>query len=114
MHRHCDCLVPTYGFLQHLFHHTSLDDGYNCSYTQEVKTAISIPDDLFESAERLASHLGISRSELYQRAIAALLLATDEDRVTAKLNELYEEPTTSRLDPALEDMQQRSLPAEEW
>jgi metal-responsive CopG/Arc/MetJ family transcriptional regulator len=36
-----------------------------------MKTAISIPDQVFKSAEVLASRLGISRSELYAKAIEA-------------------------------------------
>ncbi len=38
-----------------------------------MKIAISISDDLFSEAERLASRLGTSRSELYQRALAEYL-----------------------------------------
>ena len=34
-----------------------------------MKTAVSIPDHVFDAAERLAEKLGISRSELYQRAL---------------------------------------------
>ena len=33
-----------------------------------MKTAIPIRDDVFESAERMASAMGISRSDLYTRA----------------------------------------------
>jgi len=34
-----------------------------------MKTAISLPDDVFEEAERLASRLKVSRSELYAQAL---------------------------------------------
>ena len=34
-----------------------------------MKTAISIPDEVFRSAERLAQRLGVSRSELYAKAV---------------------------------------------
>ena len=37
-----------------------------------MRTAISIPDDLFESAEELAAELGMSRSQLYATALARL------------------------------------------
>jgi hypothetical protein len=33
-------------------------------YTIGMKTAISLPDEVFESAERLAGRLKVSRSEL--------------------------------------------------
>ncbi|MCH8220357.1 MAG: hypothetical protein IIA76_03315 [Proteobacteria bacterium] len=38
-----------------------------------MKTEISIPDRLFEAADRLASHLGISRNELYSTAVSPYL-----------------------------------------
>jgi metal-responsive CopG/Arc/MetJ family transcriptional regulator len=38
-----------------------------------VKTAISIPDDLFEQAERVAARRGCTRSRLYADALAALI-----------------------------------------
>jgi len=38
-----------------------------------MKTAISIPDRVFRSAEQLAARLGVSRSELYSKALAALV-----------------------------------------
>jgi metal-responsive CopG/Arc/MetJ family transcriptional regulator len=34
-----------------------------------MKTAISIPDEVFEEAERLAIELQTSRSQLYSRAL---------------------------------------------
>lgn len=33
-----------------------------------MKTAISLPDSVFEEAEALAKQLGLSRSELYKSA----------------------------------------------
>ena len=38
-----------------------------------MKTAISLPDDLFQAVERLAKRLGVSRSELYRRAVRFFL-----------------------------------------
>ena len=40
-----------------------------------MKTAISLPDDLFKSADALAGRLGVSRSQLYQEALAEYLVA---------------------------------------
>ncbi|EIJ36932.1 hypothetical protein Thini_4454 [Thiothrix nivea DSM 5205] len=34
-----------------------------------MKTAISIPDPVFQAAELFARHFGISRSELYTKAV---------------------------------------------
>jgi metal-responsive CopG/Arc/MetJ family transcriptional regulator len=38
-----------------------------------MKTAISLPDSVFEEAEALAQQLGLSRSELYTKALQAYL-----------------------------------------
>ncbi len=51
-----------------------------------MKTAISIPDDVFEDAERLARRLGHSRSQLYSRAVREFVARHDPDRVTAALD----------------------------
>jgi hypothetical protein len=37
-----------------------------------MKTAISIPDAIFEQAEELAQKQGLSRSELYTKAICTI------------------------------------------
>jgi len=53
-----------------------------------VKTAVSIPDRLFKSAERASKRLGLSRSELCWRALAAFLDQHNEEMVTEALNEV--------------------------
>jgi metal-responsive CopG/Arc/MetJ family transcriptional regulator len=78
-----------------------------------MKTAISIPDDIFQSAEQLARRLGVSRSELYVQALKSYLQAHHEDQVTATLNTLYEN-TPDQLDPVLQSIQTRALPREDW
>lgn len=42
-------------------------------YTNDVKTAISLPDDTYERATRKAAELGISRSEFFARAARSYL-----------------------------------------
>ena len=79
-----------------------------------MKTAISIPDDLFRAAERAAKRLGLSRSELYQRAVAAFLERQSDTLVTDALNEIYRSEEPRALDPVLERMQRLSLPREDW
>ena len=78
-----------------------------------MKTAISLPDDLFESADELAERLGVSRSELYADAVAEYLAKHRGQDVTARLNEVYADET-SGLDPALRSAQARSLGSSEW
>jgi metal-responsive CopG/Arc/MetJ family transcriptional regulator len=55
-----------------------------------MKTAVSLPDDVFAEAEGVAKKAGISRSELYARAIRSYLAATRDDRITEQLNEFYD------------------------
>jgi predicted transcriptional regulator len=59
-----------------------------------MKTAISLPDPLFDKAERLARTLDLSRSELYRRAIEEYLARHASDRVTDALDRLAEEIDT--------------------
>jgi metal-responsive CopG/Arc/MetJ family transcriptional regulator len=51
-----------------------------------MKTAISVPDDVFEQAERAAKHLKLSRSELYSRALSEYLARHTDNEVTAAIN----------------------------
>ncbi len=86
---------------------------YDRSYTSSMKTAVSIPNPVFRSAQALADRLGMSRSELYSRALEAYIEDHKRDRVTEALNELYAEES-SRLDEVLAQMQWLSLPREDW
>jgi len=56
-----------------------------------MKTAISIPDDLFERAEELAHRLGKSRSQLYREALAEYVFRHEPRSVTNALDELVDE-----------------------
>lgn len=55
-----------------------------------MKTAISLPDDLFEDAERLARRLNKPRSRLYSEAIREYVATHDPDLVARKLDEVIE------------------------
>ena len=55
-----------------------------------MKTAVSIPDDVFEEAEHLASRLQTSRSQLYARALAEFVARHDDDRVTAAMDRVVD------------------------
>jgi metal-responsive CopG/Arc/MetJ family transcriptional regulator len=78
-----------------------------------MKTAISLPDLVFEEAESLARQLGVSRSELYTNALKAYLRKYNKDQILSKLNQIYPEES-SELDPILEKIQFMSLPNEDW
>ena len=80
-----------------------------------VKTAISIPDSLFNAAEQLAKRLGISRSELFQRAMRRYLKDHKNDGITEALNAVYQcQDREEGLDPILEYLQGASIVREEW
>ena len=78
-----------------------------------MKTAISLPDQVFEAAETLAGRLGISRSELYANALKAYLQNFNRDHILQQLNQVYAEED-SALDPTLATLQSMSLPHEDW
>lgn len=80
-----------------------------------MKTAISIPDPIFESAERLARRLGVSRSQLYSDAVDALVEKYRYRGVTERLDAVYEiDSGASRLELDVEELQARTLGGEHW
>jgi len=89
-----------------------VDDWYKHGHTESMKTAVSIPDDLFIAADKLAENLGTTRSGLYARALAAYLAEYQSTLITDKLNEYYGE-TDSRLDPIWGQLQARALPKDD-
>ena len=78
-----------------------------------MKTAISLPDDLFESADVLAKRLGVSRSALYATAVAEFLAKHQDAKVTERLDQVYAQ-RPSRLERPLRRAQARALRAAEW
>ncbi|HSK71372.1 MAG TPA: hypothetical protein VK892_06730 [Pyrinomonadaceae bacterium] len=78
-----------------------------------MKTAISIPNNVFEQADNLARKLKISRSELYTEAVRVYLKENHIEDITEKLNEVYEE-ADSKMDENLLNAQVASLAKEEW
>ena len=80
-----------------------------------MKTAISLPDPLFRAAERVAKRMGLSRSELFQRALQAFLQEHKDAGVTEALNMVYGQGSEeARIDPILKHWQLGSLPKDEW
>ena len=63
------------------------------SYTYSMKTAISIPDNLFNEADTTAKQLGLARSQLYVKAIKEFIEHHNKDRVMEKLNTVYSNQT---------------------
>ncbi|MBI2059131.1 MAG: hypothetical protein HYT87_05105 [Nitrospirae bacterium] len=78
-----------------------------------MKTAVSLPDELFVSAEALAKRLGLSRSRLIATALADFIAKHRGSRITHQLDKIYSH-VDSRLDASLRDLQARSLRRDEW
>jgi metal-responsive CopG/Arc/MetJ family transcriptional regulator len=78
-----------------------------------MKTAVSIPDPIFEEADELADALGVSRSQLYARALKRYVARHRHATVTEALNRVYAKES-SELDPVVAAIQAASLPREDW
>ena len=78
-----------------------------------MKTAISIPDEVFVEADRLALKLKQSRSQLYSRAVREYVARHSGDDVTAALDALYahEAPANDVFGTAAA---KRALERSEW
>jgi len=75
-----------------------------------MKTAISIPDDVFAAAEAAARRTGMSRSQLFVEAVKLFLRKQGDRGVTERLDEVYGR-AESKLDPALSAMQTATIRA---
>jgi predicted transcriptional regulator len=78
-----------------------------------MKTAVSIPDDIFERAEHLARRAKRSRSEVYARALSEYVARHAPDPVTEAMDRVVaeiEEPTERFLSKAA----RRTLERSEW
>jgi len=78
-----------------------------------MKTAISLSDELFASADALARKLGVSRSRLVAEALSEYVAKHRGTRVTERLNEVYA-AEKSALDPDLRVAQRRTLKRSQW
>ncbi|HYA67383.1 MAG TPA: hypothetical protein VED63_01510 [Acidimicrobiales bacterium] len=78
-----------------------------------MKTAISLPDDVFRDAELLAKRLKKSRSKLYMEAVAEYLARHEPEAITDALNQLARRLDT-RLDRSTSAATTRMLESSEW
>jgi len=78
-----------------------------------MKAAISIPDDLFEQAERLARRAGTTRSHLYANAVREYLARHAPDEVTAAMDRVCEVVGEFR-DAFLAAAAQRTMECVDW
>jgi metal-responsive CopG/Arc/MetJ family transcriptional regulator len=78
-----------------------------------MKTAISIPDDIFSAAESFAHQSHLSRSAVFTRALVEFLSRRRNEGVTERLNRLYDKEQSS-LDASLSKMQKVAISKEKW
>jgi predicted transcriptional regulator len=78
-----------------------------------MKTAISIPDRLYERAEALARRLGKSRSQVYREALADYVARRESAAVTSSLDELVEK-LGSGSDEWTAEAARHALERSEW
>ncbi len=76
-----------------------------------MKTAISVPNDVFELSERLAKKLKVSRSKIFAMGVKKLGEDYDEENLIAKINAVCDKVDTS-LDPAVKQYQSRRIKKE--
>ena len=83
------------------------------SYTNGMKTAVSVPDAVFRAAERHARRTRKSRSQLYAEALSEYLARHAPDEVTEAMNRVVDrlkEPT----DVSVQAAARRILERSEW
>jgi metal-responsive CopG/Arc/MetJ family transcriptional regulator len=79
-----------------------------------MKTAISIPDPLFKSAERAAHKLRMSRSRFFAAAASHYIREVSRTDITERLNSVYNENTDSHLPQSIAKMQMAAFKKEKW
>lgn len=84
-----------------------------CGYTIGMKTAISVPDELFNKTEKLARKTGKSRSQIYREALAEYLLRREPDAVTEAMDRALA-GIDQGSDPWFSEAGRRTLERAEW
>jgi predicted transcriptional regulator len=79
-----------------------------------MKTAVSVPDDLFAQADRLAKRSRRSRSEVYSAALREYVARHAPDEVTAGLDAALEELGDPGPDEFAGRAARRALESAEW
>ena len=78
-----------------------------------MKVAVSIPDAIFEAAERLAEERNLPRSQVFAEALAAYIEVHGSKAITAALDEIYTKQASS-LDAEWQHAQYSVLEDETW
>ena len=81
-----------------------------------MKTAISLPDELFDSVEKLVKRSGRPRSEVYSEALREYVARHAPDEVTESLNRVVAaiDDETEHSDPFVRAAAREVLKNAEW
>ncbi len=81
-----------------------------------VKTAISLPDNIFGEAEEIASRLGLSRSRFYAMALESFIAKYENEELLRRIDAAYAEEPDAGEKAGLAAMKrrQRELIKDEW
>lgn len=79
-----------------------------------MKTAVSVPDDLFAKADRLARRSHRSRSEVYSAALREYVARHAPDEVTAGIDAVLADVGVDEPDPFVSAASCRTLAGTEW
>ena len=78
-----------------------------------MKTAVSLPDNLFSEAEKTARRLKVSRSQFYAMAIEEFISRRKANAITERLNQVYSQHR-AEVDPVLQIAQLDSIKKQSW
>mgnify|MGYP001243135858 CR=1 FL=1 len=82
-----------------------------------MKTAVSLPDDLFEKVEELAEELHLSRSRIFAEAVRDYIAKQKNEEILRTLNQVYSEAETEEEKTVRKKNKKRyarTLKAEKW
>jgi metal-responsive CopG/Arc/MetJ family transcriptional regulator len=79
-----------------------------------MKTAVSLPDNVYQEAERYAKRARKSRSQLYAEALSEYLARHAPDEVTDAMNAVIDQLGEFRSDPVIAGTARRLLKQVEW
>ena len=86
-----------------------------CGDTSGVKTAVSVPDDVFEKAEQLARSTGRSRSDVYAAALREYVARHSVDELRDAVDRVVEEiGEGAGTDGFVRRAARRTLETAEW
>lgn len=84
-------------------------------YTGRMKTAVSVPDELFARAEALSAELNVSRSELFARALREFVERFSTRQLTQQMNEVCDRlGDDNTLDEGVKAARRKVLSREAW